>query len=185
MGLWGQACEWPKAGPVFLLAEVLRHRPRGDVDVARPCSRGRGCRSPGIGKLISSPCHLWPFQVCVGITFSRLPGGYRLLPLAAWCLVTSPLGAGLSFWSSRAGFWGLKPGEDGRFTGGAQVGGVPECGLPAGLREGIALQPFCTLALSPGKMHALTQGKGQDLLSEPSLCVLQNWAQIPGLPATP
>ena len=113
------------------------------------------------------------------------PGGCRLLPLVAWCLVTFPVGAGPSFWSSRAGFWGLKPGEDWRFAGGVQMGSGPECDFSADLREGIALQPSCMLALSPSKVHALTQGKGQDLLSEPSLCVLQNWVQIPALPATP
>lgn len=90
MGLWGGACEWPKAGPVFLLAEVLRHRPR-ETWTLPAHARGRGCCSPGIRKLISSPCHLWPFQGLCGITFSRgSPRGYRLLPLAAWCLVTSP-----------------------------------------------------------------------------------------------
>lgn len=33
------------------------------------------------------------------------------------------------------------------------------------------MQPFVHVGLVARKMHALTQGKGQDLLSEPSLCV--------------
>lgn len=107
---------------------VLRHRPRETWTLPSPCSRGRGCCSPGIGKLISSRATCGHSR---SVWASPSPGspGLPAAPLAAG-VCNLPLGAGLSFWSSRAGFWGLKPGEDGRFTGGAQVGGVPECGLP-------------------------------------------------------
>lgn len=185
---WGSGArpvKGPKLVPVFLLAEVLKRCPRGDVDVACPCPRGSGCCGPGVGKLVLSLCPLWPSRSVWASPPPGCPGGCRLLPLVAQCLVTFPVGAGPSFWSSRAGFWGLKPGEDWRFAGGVQMGSGPECNFPADLWEGIALQPSCMLALSPRKVHALTQGKGHDLLSEPSLCVLQNWVQIPALPATP
>ena len=86
---WGcgaRPVKGPKLVPVCLLAEVLKHRPQGDVDFACPCPRGSGCCGPGVGKLVLSLCRLWPSQVCVGITTSRLPRG---LPAASTCSLVS------------------------------------------------------------------------------------------------
>ena len=93
----------PKLVAVFLLAEA-QNTAHGEMSMLPAHSLMAG---PGVGKLVLSLCHLWSFQVCVGITTSRMPRG---LPAAStwrnttWHFVTSPLGAGPSFWSSRAGF---------------------------------------------------------------------------------
>lgn len=118
MGLWGQACEWPKAGPVFLLAEVLETPPHGESGtLLRPCSRGLGAVALALGSS-SRPCatcgHSRPVW---GITFSRLPGGYRLFSLAAWVSCNLPgVLASVLEQQSRAGFWGLEAWGRRRFT---------------------------------------------------------------------